>query len=61
VRSAPERAQRGARREPDEVHIHIGRIEVTAAPPAPRTVAAPPARKAMSLDEYLARNGGRRG
>jgi hypothetical protein len=61
VRSAPERAQRGARREPDEVHIHIGRIEVTAAPPAPRPVAAPAARKAMSLDEYLARNGGRRG
>jgi len=57
VRSASERAQR----EPDEVHIHIGRIEVTAAPPAPRPVAVPAARKAMSLDEYLARNGGRRG
>jgi hypothetical protein len=43
----------------DDIQIHIGRIEVTAvAQPAPRPAAAP-ARKAMSLDEYLGR--GRRG
>jgi hypothetical protein len=39
----------------DDIQIHIGRIEVTAvAQPAPRPAAAP-ARKAMSLDEYLGR------
>ena len=39
----------------DDIQIHIGRIEVTAiAQPAPRP-AAPPAHKAMSLDEYLGR------
>ena len=43
----------------DDIQIHIGRIEVTAvAQPMPRP-AASPARKAMSLDEYLGR--GRRG
>ena len=37
----------------DDIQIHIGRIEVTAvAQPTPRPAAAP-ARKAMSLDEYL--------
>jgi hypothetical protein len=39
----------------DDIQIHIGRIEVTAvAQPTPRPVAAP-ARKAMSLGEYLGR------
>ena len=39
----------------DDIQIHIGRIEVTAvAQPTPRPAAAP-ARKAMSLDEYLGR------
>jgi hypothetical protein len=39
----------------NDIQIHIGRIEVTAlAQPAPRPAAAP-ARKAMSLDEYLGR------
>lgn len=39
----------------DDIQIHIGRIEVTAiTQPAPRP-AAPPAHKAMSLDEYLGR------
>lgn len=43
----------------DDIQIHIGRVEVTAvAQPTPRP-AAMPARKAMSLDEYLGR--GRRG
>jgi hypothetical protein len=40
----------------DDIQIHIGRIEVTAvAQPTPRPAAAP-ARKAMSLDEYLGRH-----
>ncbi len=39
----------------NDIQIHIGRIEVTAvAQPTPRPAAAP-ARKAMSLDEYLGR------
>jgi hypothetical protein len=47
--------------EPGDIQVHIGRIEVMAAPPAaPRPVAAP-VRHAMSLDEYLKRrNGGAR-
>jgi len=39
---------------PDEVQIHIGRIEVTAVPPAPARVSpAAPQRRAPSLDDYL--------
>jgi hypothetical protein len=45
-----------SRAEPDEIQIHIGRIEVIAAPPAPAARPAPPARKSISLDEYLKRN-----
>jgi hypothetical protein len=44
-----------------DIEIHIGRIEVTAAPPAP--LRAPPTarqRKAMPLAEYLRRRDGRR-
>jgi hypothetical protein len=45
----------------DEIQIHIGRIEVTAMPPAaPRPVAAP-VRKTQTLDEYLRRGNGRAG
>lgn len=41
---------------PTEVHVHIGRIEVTAIPEAPPTRSKPRAVKApMSLEEYLAR------
>jgi hypothetical protein len=44
--------------EPSEVHIHIGRIEVTAmheaAPPRRPPVQKPPP---MSLDAYLAKRG----
>jgi hypothetical protein len=47
------------RREPDEIQIHIGRIEVIAQSPAPP--APPPKRKpgAPSLNEYLQRRNGR--
>jgi hypothetical protein len=43
-------------REPDEVQIHIGRIEVTAVAPLPSNrPPVKPARKSPSLDEYLKR------
>lgn len=45
------------RPEPDEIQIHIGRIEVVAVPPAPVAPAAcKPKRGAPSLDEYLRRS-----
>lgn len=40
--------------EPDEIQITIGRIEVTAVPEVTRS-ATKPARKQLSLDEYLKR------
>jgi hypothetical protein len=44
-------------REPDEIEIHIGRIEVTAALPQPAARPAPrPARKSLDLGEYLKRD-----
>jgi hypothetical protein len=46
-------------REPDEVHIHIGRIEVTAiqeSKPVSRSTRKGPA--PLSLDDYLARRKG---
>ena len=46
-------------REPDEIQIHIGRIEVTAVPPPVARPVAPPTRKGPSLDEYLSRRDGR--
>jgi hypothetical protein len=42
-------------REPDEIQIHIGRIEVTAVPPPVSRPQTKPARKSLSLDEYLKR------
>jgi hypothetical protein len=45
-------------REPDEIQIHIGRIEVTAAPPAPVRLAPKPAPKSLDLGSYLKRRGG---
>jgi len=46
--------------DPAEVHIHIGRIEVTALPQAAAPRARPPARTpAQSLDAYLALRGGK--
>lgn len=43
--------------EPDEIHIHIGRIEVTAMQdiPAPRPRHRQKGQQPMSLDDYLAR------
>jgi hypothetical protein len=48
-------------REPNEIQIHIGRIEVVAVPPtpAPQTAAPKPQRGAPSLDEYLRRRDGK--
>jgi hypothetical protein len=40
--------------QPDEIQIHIGRIEVTAVPPPSRPQTNSP-RKSISLDEYLKR------
>ncbi|MCY1273847.1 hypothetical protein D9M70_224610 [compost metagenome] len=46
-------------REPDEVHIHIGRIEVTALQePAPARREARKGPPPLSLDDYLARRNG---
>jgi hypothetical protein len=46
-------ADRGER-QPDDIQIHIGRIEVVAvAPPPPRVPKAPD--RSLSLDEYLSR------
>jgi hypothetical protein len=45
--------------QPDEIQIHIGRIEVIAVPPPAARPAAPPARRGQSLDEYLSRSNGR--
>jgi hypothetical protein len=47
----PRSSERGA----DDIQIHIGRVEVIAVPPATPRPAVAPARKAMSLDEYLRR------
>ena len=64
--AAPARAprliqnERSAASEPNEVQIHIGRIEVTAIQPAPaRPAAGPPRRSGMSLDDYLKQRNGR--
>jgi hypothetical protein len=42
--------------EPNEVHVHIARIEVTAVPASTslKRSASTPARKSASLEEYLA-------
>ena len=45
----------------DDVQIHIGRIEVVAVPQAPPRPAHSPARKGLSLEEYLRKRDGRAG
>jgi hypothetical protein len=55
------RRSQPAQRDADEIHIHIGRIEVAAiAQPAPRPAAAA-ARRSLNLDEYLRHGNGRPG
>jgi hypothetical protein len=43
------------RHDPPDVHIHIGRIELTAVTAPPSPPKRPPGRTPMSLDEYLDR------
>lgn len=52
---------RSERRKPDEIQIHIGRIEVTAVPQTPPSTPARPGRTAPTLAEYLHRRDGRAG
>jgi len=42
-----------AARDPDEIQIHIGRIEVTAVPQTSHRTASKPVRKGITLEEYL--------
>ena len=62
---APQMSVRPTADDGAEVHIHIGRIEVTAvqdpAPAAPRRRAPAPPRAPMSLDSYLAARSRRSG
>lgn len=46
--------------EANEVHVHIGRIEVTAVHESqpPKRAAAPPRRQPLALDDYLAKRRG---
>jgi hypothetical protein len=53
------RKRPAASRDPEEVQIHIGRIEVTAMPPEPARTALRPQRTALPLGEYLRRRDGR--
>lgn len=48
-------ASRRPEREPDEIQIHIGRIEVTAVQQAPARAPLKTIHKGQSLDEYLTR------
>jgi hypothetical protein len=58
---APSAAPHSPQPRADEIEIHIGRIEVVAAPPAPPRPAVTPQRKSLSLDDYLSRRNGRSG
>ena len=58
MRPAPPEPQRQVHREPDEIHIHIGRIDVAAVSPSTPRAPAPQPRKSLSLDEYLRRGRG---
>jgi hypothetical protein len=46
-------ANRAGKSQPDEIQIHIGRIEVTAVPQTSQRTASKPARKGITLEEYL--------
>jgi hypothetical protein len=56
ARSARQQTLTQTLHEPDEIQIHIGRIEVTAALPPPARPAVKPARKSLDLGEYLKRD-----
>ena len=57
--SPPSAGPAERQREPDEVHVHIGRIEITAVqPPAPAKRASRKGQAPLSLDDYLARRKG---
>jgi hypothetical protein len=45
--------------QPDEIQIHIGRIEVVAVPPAPVRAETRPANKSLNLGDYLKLRHGR--
>ena len=45
-------------REPDEIRIHIGRIEVTAVPPTPVRSDPKPVNPSLNLGDYLKRRSG---
>jgi hypothetical protein len=45
--------------QPEDIQIHIGRIEVIAVPPPAPRPAATPQRRGQSLDEYLSGSNGR--
>jgi hypothetical protein len=56
---APAKGPAERQREPDEVHVHIGRIEITAVQqPAPAKRASRKGQAPLSLDDYLARRKG---
>lgn len=59
VSPAPSTGPSERQREPDEVHVHIGRIEITAVQqPAPSKRANRKGQAPLSLDDYLARRKG---
>lgn len=53
------RREAPAHREQDEIQIHIGRIEVVAAPVSPVRAAPKPVRPSPDLGDYLKRRNGR--
>jgi len=58
VTSTSHRNKALPKQEPDEIQIHIGRIEIAAILPPPVSPPTPRVRKSIKLDEYLRRGGG---
>ncbi|WP_233855836.1 hypothetical protein [Paraburkholderia sp. HD33-4] len=58
ARDGPSALRRPSTPDTGDIQIHIGRIEVMAAPPMAPRPAATPVRRTMSLDEYLKRRDG---
>ena len=59
AREYSRRADPVHRSDPDDIQIHIGRIEVTAVAPPSAKVAPKAQRKGETLDRYLMRRDGR--